>query len=47
METAGLVELLKQNGAYTLFAPTDDAFEGLSEEDMTLLTSEFLSQLVI
>ncbi|XP_062392406.1 periostin [Sardina pilchardus] len=40
MDTAGLIELLKQTGAYTLFAPTDDAFEVLSEEDMTLLTSD-------
>lgn len=41
MEKADLVELLKQGGAYTLFAPTDDAFEALTEEDMTYLTSEF------
>ncbi|XP_063059480.1 periostin isoform X2 [Engraulis encrasicolus] len=40
MEKADLVELLKQGGAYTLFAPTDDAFEALTEEDMTYLTSD-------
>ncbi|XP_030648504.1 periostin isoform X2 [Chanos chanos] len=39
METAGLTELLKQEGSYTLFAPTDDAFEGLTEQDISLLTS--------
>uniref|UniRef100_A0A3B3UTN7 Periostin n=1 Tax=Poecilia latipinna TaxID=48699 RepID=A0A3B3UTN7_9TELE len=29
METAGLEDLLKQNGSYTIFAPTDEAFEAL------------------
>ncbi|XP_031428434.1 periostin [Clupea harengus] len=37
MDTAGLIELLKQTGAFTLFAPTDDAFGTLSEEDIALL----------
>ncbi|KAL2094259.1 hypothetical protein ACEWY4_008978 [Coilia grayii] len=40
MDTAGLIELLKQSGTYTLFAPTDEAFEGLSEEDWVRLTSD-------
>ncbi|XP_071369881.1 periostin isoform X2 [Centroberyx affinis] len=40
MESAGLTELLKQEGSYTVFAPTDDAFDGLSEEDLSLLTSD-------
>ncbi|XP_046870128.1 periostin-like isoform X2 [Hypomesus transpacificus] len=40
MESAGLTELLKQEGSYTVFAPTDDAFQGLSQEDMALLTSD-------
>ncbi|KAM9729372.1 periostin isoform 2-T2 [Menidia menidia] len=40
METAGLEDLLKQNGAYTVFVPTDDAFEGLSQEDFELLKSD-------
>ncbi|XP_076876243.1 periostin isoform X2 [Brachyhypopomus gauderio] len=40
METAGLTELLRQEGAYTVFAPTDDAFGGLTKEDMALLTSD-------
>ncbi|XP_066506725.1 periostin isoform X2 [Hoplias malabaricus] len=40
MESAGLTEMLKQEGGYTVFAPTDEAFDGLTEEDMTLLTSD-------
>uniref|UniRef100_A0A3Q4H1E7 Periostin, osteoblast specific factor a n=1 Tax=Neolamprologus brichardi TaxID=32507 RepID=A0A3Q4H1E7_NEOBR len=40
METAGLYDLLKQKGSYTVFAPTDDAFVDLSKEDMALLKSE-------
>uniref|UniRef100_A0A7N6A0D9 Periostin, osteoblast specific factor a n=1 Tax=Anabas testudineus TaxID=64144 RepID=A0A7N6A0D9_ANATE len=31
METAGLTDLLKQEGSYTIFAPTDDAFNGLTQ----------------
>ncbi len=41
METAGLTDLLKQEGSYTIFAPTDDAFAGLSKEDFALLRSEY------
>ncbi|XP_041807600.1 periostin isoform X2 [Chelmon rostratus] len=40
METAGLTDLLKQEGSYTIFAPTDDAFDGLSKEDFALLKSD-------
>uniref|UniRef100_A0A7N9AMX7 Periostin, osteoblast specific factor a n=1 Tax=Mastacembelus armatus TaxID=205130 RepID=A0A7N9AMX7_9TELE len=40
MEIAGLTDLLKQEGSYTIFAPTDDAFEGLSKEDLSLLKSD-------
>uniref|UniRef100_A0AAV2JB03 Periostin n=1 Tax=Knipowitschia caucasica TaxID=637954 RepID=A0AAV2JB03_KNICA len=40
METAGLTELLKQEGSYTIFAPTDDAFKELSQADMALLRSD-------
>ncbi|KAL7847502.1 hypothetical protein AOLI_G00222200 [Acnodon oligacanthus] len=40
MEMAGLTDLLRQEGGYTVFAPTDDAFDGLTEEDKTLLTSD-------
>ncbi|XP_051539577.1 periostin-like isoform X2 [Myxocyprinus asiaticus] len=40
MESAGLTDLLKQEGSYTLFAPTDEAFETLTEEDITLLKSD-------
>uniref|UniRef100_A0A4W5R5N8 FAS1 domain-containing protein n=1 Tax=Hucho hucho TaxID=62062 RepID=A0A4W5R5N8_9TELE len=39
MESAGLTELLKQEGSYTVFAPTDEAFAGLTEQDITLLAS--------
>ncbi|XP_068572082.1 periostin-like isoform X2 [Cebidichthys violaceus] len=40
METAGLTDLLKQEGSYTIFAPTDDAFVNLSREDFALLKSD-------
>uniref|UniRef100_A0A667YZV6 Periostin n=1 Tax=Myripristis murdjan TaxID=586833 RepID=A0A667YZV6_9TELE len=36
MDSAGLTDMLKQEGSYTVFAPTDDAFDGLSEEDFNL-----------
>lgn len=37
MKTAGLTDLLKQNGSYTTFAPSDEAFQTLSPEDLELL----------
>uniref|UniRef100_A0A9J7Z9M2 Periostin, osteoblast specific factor b n=1 Tax=Cyprinus carpio carpio TaxID=630221 RepID=A0A9J7Z9M2_CYPCA len=37
METAGLTDLLKQEGDFTVFAPTDEAFAGLSDRDLSLL----------
>lgn len=40
MEVAGLQDLLQQEGSYTIFAPTDEAFDGLSKEDLDLLKSE-------
>ncbi|XP_036975755.1 periostin-like isoform X2 [Acanthopagrus latus] len=40
IETAGLTDLLKQEGSFTIFAPTDDAFEGLTREDFDLLKSD-------
>uniref|UniRef100_A0A673NB27 Periostin-like n=1 Tax=Sinocyclocheilus rhinocerous TaxID=307959 RepID=A0A673NB27_9TELE len=40
MEAAGLNDLLKQEGDFTLFAPTDEAFAGLSERDLSLLKSD-------
>ncbi|KAK3550046.1 hypothetical protein QTP86_019145 [Hemibagrus guttatus] len=40
MEKAELTEMLKQEGSYTIFAPTDDAFKDLTEDDITLLTSD-------
>ncbi|KAM3601010.1 uncharacterized protein V6R79_006083 [Siganus canaliculatus] len=47
METAGLTDLLKQEGSYTVFAPTDEAFDGLSEEDFALLKSDLNALRVI
>ncbi|CAB1458945.1 unnamed protein product [Pleuronectes platessa] len=40
METAGLTDLLRQEGDFTLFAPSDEAFAGLSERDMSLLKGD-------
>ncbi|XP_077955893.1 periostin, osteoblast specific factor b isoform X3 [Gasterosteus aculeatus] len=40
MEAAGLTDLLKQEGEFTLFAPSDKAFAGLSQTDLTLLKSD-------
>lgn len=40
MEEAGLTDLLKQEGSYTIFAPTDEAFDGLTPEDFELLKRE-------
>lgn len=40
MEEAGLTDLLKQEGSYTIFAPTDEAFDSLTPEDFQLLKSE-------
>uniref|UniRef100_A0A3B5R2R6 Periostin n=1 Tax=Xiphophorus maculatus TaxID=8083 RepID=A0A3B5R2R6_XIPMA len=39
METAGLGDLLRQNGSYTVFAPVDKAFEALGADDLDLLKS--------
>ncbi|CAJ1063862.1 periostin-like isoform X1 [Xyrichtys novacula] len=47
METAGLTDVLKQEGSYTVFAPTDDAFDGLNEEDLALLKSDLNALRVI
>ncbi|XP_041865038.1 periostin-like isoform X2 [Melanotaenia boesemani] len=40
METAELLDLLKQEGSYTVFAPTDEAFDGLNKEDLALLRGD-------
>lgn len=45
IETAGLTNLLKQEGSYTIFAPTDDAFDNLSKEELALLKSGYSSQM--
>lgn len=39
MEAAGLTDLLKQEGDFTLYAPSDMAFAGLSKSDLDLLKS--------
>uniref|UniRef100_A0A669AZ41 Periostin, osteoblast specific factor b n=1 Tax=Oreochromis niloticus TaxID=8128 RepID=A0A669AZ41_ORENI len=39
MEAAGLTDVLQQEGGFTLFAPSDTAFAGLSERDMAVLKS--------
>ncbi|MGH0145635.1 UNVERIFIED_CONTAM: hypothetical protein FKN15_006213 [Acipenser sinensis] len=43
IEAAGLTEILSQDGDWTLFAPTNDAFDGLSEEEMEILTNEVMT----
>ncbi|XP_060753706.1 periostin, osteoblast specific factor b isoform X2 [Neoarius graeffei] len=40
MEEAGLTDLLKQEGHFTLFAPSDEAFAGLSDHDIHILKSD-------
>ncbi|XP_026102446.1 periostin-like isoform X2 [Carassius auratus] len=47
MESAGLTDLLKQEGSFTLFAPEDAAFGTLTEEDITLLKSDINTLRVI
>ncbi|MED6245775.1 hypothetical protein ATANTOWER_007898 [Ataeniobius toweri] len=37
MEAAGLTDLLRQEGGFTLFAPSDKAFAALTERDVNLL----------
>ncbi|MCV6585617.1 MAG: fasciclin domain-containing protein [Marinibacterium sp.] len=47
VEAAGLVETLKGEGPFTVFAPTDDAFKALPEGTVeTLLKPENKDQLV-
>lgn len=40
MEAADLTDLLKQEGDFTLFAPSDKAFAGLSSVDLALLKKD-------
>ena len=40
MEAAGLTDLLRQEGDFTFFAPSDKAFAGLSDRDLRLLKSK-------
>ncbi|XP_017346349.1 periostin, osteoblast specific factor b isoform X1 [Ictalurus punctatus] len=37
MEAAGLTDLLKQEGDFTLFAPSDEALAGLTEREISIL----------
>ena len=39
LETAGLVETLKGDGPFTVFAPTDDAFAKVPQETMDALAA--------
>lgn len=45
MEKAELTEMLKQEGSYTIFAPSDEAFKEMTEDDIILLTSKPVSSL--
>jgi len=49
VETAGLVETLKGEGPFTVFAPTDEAFEALDEDALNSLLAdpEALSQVLL
>lgn len=40
MEAADLTDLLKQEGDFTLFAPSDQAFASLSDRDLALLKND-------
>ncbi|XP_043929251.1 periostin isoform X3 [Protopterus annectens] len=40
LETAGLTDILSEQGEWTVFAPTDDAFKDLSEQEMRALKSD-------
>lgn len=46
MEAAGLTDLLKIDGGYTLFVPSDKAFAGLSDRDISLLKSRSKNDLI-
>lgn len=40
MEAAGLTDVLRQEGSFTLFAPSDKAFASLATRDLELLKSK-------
>ncbi|XP_068173301.1 periostin, osteoblast specific factor b isoform X2 [Antennarius striatus] len=40
MEVAGLTDLLKQEGDFTLFAPSDKAFASMNKKDLALLMGD-------
>ena len=41
VESAGLTDMLRQDGDFTLFAPSDKAFRGVSQSDLAILTGMF------
>uniref|UniRef100_A0A8C5CSU7 Periostin, osteoblast specific factor b n=1 Tax=Gadus morhua TaxID=8049 RepID=A0A8C5CSU7_GADMO len=40
VESAGLTDMLRQDGDFTLFAPSDKAFRGVSQSDLAILTGD-------
>uniref|UniRef100_A0A3B5L446 Periostin, osteoblast specific factor b n=1 Tax=Xiphophorus couchianus TaxID=32473 RepID=A0A3B5L446_9TELE len=40
MEAAGLIDLLRQEGGFTLFAPSDKAFAALTERELNMLKGD-------
>ncbi|XP_059930989.1 periostin, osteoblast specific factor b isoform X1 [Gadus macrocephalus] len=40
VESAGLTDMLRQEGDFTLFAPSDKAFRGVSQSDLAILTGD-------
>lgn len=46
-ESAGLAGMLESNGPFTVFAPTDDAFEALGAETIGSLTETQLRQVLL
>ena len=40
LKTAGMIETLKANGPYTVFAPSDDAFAKMSKSDFDALMKD-------
>ncbi len=40
VEAAGLTEVLKGEGPFTVFAPTDEAFEAIPDEDLSALLAD-------
>lgn len=43
IQTAGMTELLNQEKVFTFFAPNDDAFNALPQDELSRLMCEFYS----